>query len=202
MIRLLLRLLALLIAAFALAVGAIIAQPRDDAAMRAFFAPPEGCASPCFLGLRPGVTSRDDAVDILSAHPWISLIDGGDEGLAWTWNGQQPAFVDRYRSGFLLAHVDFTDGVVSSIHVPTTTRWADFYVLFGKPDRAIAFTVSAPSVHYRIYDAAYFAHGFEVSTSTRCPVTSSESAWYSTIFITWPVSGRVLTDEQSSMREC
>ena len=188
MIRLCLRALAALALIFSVTISAILAQPRDDAAIRAFFSPPQGCSSPCFLGIRPGVTTHDQAVALLSTQPWINIVQSDANALSWTWNGKQPAFVSDFPSNFLLARIDFQGGVVSAISVPTTTRWADFYFLFGSPDQASIITSSAPSVHYRVYDAAYFAPGFEVQTTLRCPVTSREAAWSSTVFITWPIS--------------
>ncbi|MBI1258683.1 MAG: hypothetical protein GC204_14540 [Chloroflexi bacterium] len=202
MIQFILRTIFVLALSFALTVGAIVAQPRDDAAMRAFFAPPPGCAAPCFIGIRPGVTTYDQALAILRAQPWIDGIKDESNALSWTWNGTQPGFVSDFENNFLLARIDFANGVVESIRVPTTTRWADFYFLFGAPDRFVLFSGSAPSVHYRIYDAAYFTHGFEVETTLRCPINSREAAWYSTVFMTWPVVGPVLTAPPDTFVRC
>lgn len=35
----------------------IHAQPYDDSQLRAFLTPPEGCPAPCFMGIRPGITT-------------------------------------------------------------------------------------------------------------------------------------------------
>jgi hypothetical protein len=139
---------------FCAAILAIIAQPRDDAAMRAFFAP-DDCPTPCFAGIRPGVTTYGDALAILSAHPWVGQIDRTQDGLAWAWNGQQPDFANSFGSNFVLGHIDFAAGIVRTIRVQTTTRWAEFYFLFGSPDRAGYRIVSTVSSYYRIFDGAY-----------------------------------------------
>ena len=192
----------ILISILALAQSAILGQPRDEAAMRAFFTPPIGCHAPCFLGIRPGVTTYNEALTILRAQPWIDGIRDEVNALSWTWNGKQPGFVSDFENNFLLARIDFAEGVVETIRIPTTTRWADFYFLFGAPDRFVLFSGSAPSVHYRIYDAAYFAHGFEAETTLRCPINSREAAWYSTVFMTWPVVGPVLTAPPDTFVRC
>ena len=202
MIRLIVRVIVGLALAFSLTMSAILAQPRDDAAMRAFFAPPSGCSAPCFLGIRPGVTTYDQALAILQVQPWIDAIRNEADALSWTWNGKQPSFVSDFDSNFLLARIDFQNGVVNTIRVPTTTRWADFYFLFGAPDRSVLYSGAAPSTHFRIYDAAYFNPGFEIQTTLRCPINSREAAWYSTVFITWPVIGPVLTAPPDTFLRC
>ncbi len=201
MIALLLRGIALLLGLFTLAVGAIIAQPRDDAAMRAFFAP-EDCAAPCFLGIRPGVTTHDQAVAILRANPWVEDVSGGADSISWRWNGQQPDFVSSLHTNILLAHVEFADGVVSTIRVQTTTRWADFYFLFGRPDRLLYQSLPTPSNLYRISDNAYFTRGFEALFSVRCPVSSREATWYSNVLVVWPVSSHVAAADDRFLRGC
>jgi hypothetical protein len=187
---------------FALTLGALLAQPRDDTAMRAFFAPPQDCATPCFLGIRPDVTTYDQALAILRAQPWIDTIKDETDALSWTWNGKQPSFVSDFDSNFLLARIDFLNGVVNSIRIPTTTHWADFYFLFGAPDHSVLLSGAAPSTHFRVFDAAYFTQNFEIQTTLRCPINSREAVWYSTVFITWPVIGPVLTAPPDTFGRC
>ena len=199
MIRLLLRLMLLLIMICGLAISAILLQPRNDAQMRAFFSPPQGCAAPCFLGIRPGVTSEAEALALLHAQPWIGQIVPENQGVSWSWNGQQPSFVSNYTTSLLLGRIDFRSGVVSQIRIATTTIWAEFYFLFGPPDRVIYATNSTPSLRYQVYDGAYTAPGFEVETETQCPVTSHEATWFSTVLITWPISGPALSDQTTGI---
>src|SRR5688572_3629883 len=75
--------------------GAIHLQPYDDSDVRAFVAPPQDCAAPCFMGIRPGETTVGEAVDILWAHPWVDQVREftsarGQRTIFWTWSGQQP----------------------------------------------------------------------------------------------------------------
>ncbi len=60
---------------FAACIGIIRAQPYDDSELRAFLTPPSGCAMPCFMGIRPGVTTADEAIAILEAHEWVSNVN-------------------------------------------------------------------------------------------------------------------------------
>ncbi len=50
---------------FLLPVLLIRAQPYDDGGLRAFLTPPEDCPAPCFMGIRPGVTTTEEALEIL-----------------------------------------------------------------------------------------------------------------------------------------
>jgi hypothetical protein len=61
-----------------LTLAAIRAQPYDDSELRAFLLPPEGCAAPCFMGIRPGVTTGDEAIAILERTGWIAQMDVGN----------------------------------------------------------------------------------------------------------------------------
>ncbi len=83
--------LALLILFFA-AAAVIRAQPYDDSELRAFLTPPEGCPAPCFMGIRPGVTTVEEAITILENSAQISKIEKtefNDQGYAYltiNWN--------------------------------------------------------------------------------------------------------------------
>src|SRR5262245_29374883 len=91
----------LLTVLFAACIGVIRAQPYDDADLRAFLTPGDDCRMPCFLGIRPGVTTLEEAAGILQAHEWVGdiTIENYPHGdmpwgfVRWNWNGQQPAFL-------------------------------------------------------------------------------------------------------------
>src|SRR5690606_25048567 len=72
MFRLLLRPILLLTLLAALTIVLIRAQPYDDSDLRAFLTPPEGCPAPCFMGIRPGVTTVEEAIAILEGHEWVT----------------------------------------------------------------------------------------------------------------------------------
>ncbi len=200
MIRLLLIVTTALALASLLTLAAIILYPRaDDMAMRAFFAAPDGCSAPCFLGIRPGVTPQSDALALLRAHPWIENVVTDGDGFSWTWNGKQPAFVSSYNNALLMGHIGVQSGIVQSIRVTTTTIWADFYTLFGPPDHVNWFTGNTPSRRFQIYDATYLDPDFEIETATQCPITSRQASWYSMVLITWPISGPVYFGDPSRL---
>src|SRR5215213_884779 len=101
MSRLLLRYIVLITTLCALAIGVIHAQPNYDGDLRAFLLPPEGCATPCFMGIRPGVTTTQEAVERLQDSDWVSRIfdstitQGGGYGqIRWNWTAKRPIWID------------------------------------------------------------------------------------------------------------
>src|SRR4051794_17887749 len=118
MIRFWLRCSAVFVLIFVLMIVAFRIQPRDDRAMRAFFTPQQGCAAPCFLGIRPGVTTREEALALLKAHPWVGEISERGDIIGWIWNGEQPAFL---QIGTAENQIFLSFGSVDSVYVPTET---------------------------------------------------------------------------------
>jgi hypothetical protein len=51
----------------------IRAQPYDGSSVRDALLP-QGCASPCFMGLRPGVTTLDEAVHFFEQRPRVHFV--------------------------------------------------------------------------------------------------------------------------------
>ncbi len=90
-----LRLLMLPLLIFTAALLLIHAQPYDDRDLRELLLP-EGCPAPCFMGIRPGVTTVDDAVMLLEANEWVTHEFTYDLGsvYSWSWSGRQPAIID------------------------------------------------------------------------------------------------------------
>ncbi|PJF25087.1 MAG: hypothetical protein CUN53_14565, partial [Phototrophicales bacterium] len=49
------------------------APTANAAAIRALLAP-ETCAPPCWAGIRIGATTREEAVTLLEANPWVGQV--------------------------------------------------------------------------------------------------------------------------------
>ncbi len=47
---------------------------------------PSECEMPCFLGIRPGVTTRDEAIAILESHEWIGEVTVNEREIFARWN--------------------------------------------------------------------------------------------------------------------
>jgi hypothetical protein len=204
MIRLWLALFGRVALLCALALGAIRAVPREDVALHTLLAPPDDCAPPCFLGIRPGVTTRAEALAILRAHPWVDQLEDDDLGISWQWHRppQLGSLPDGSPSVPLFARIDYQGETVGSIHMETSIMWGDFLLLFGSPNQVTSMNISAPSVRYHIFGAVYTAHAFEIQTMTRCPINSPRSMWYSTVYMVWPVAGLVRGGRAETAGSC
>ncbi len=182
------RLIALLTLIFALALATVRAIPYDNASLIAFFAPSANCAAPCFMGIRPGVTTHDQALAILKAQAWVGSVSDSSVSLRWNWNGQQPAFVSDPPADIQGGQINFVSGQVYSITLSTATSWAQFFGAFGTPDQEFIRAGENPNGFYPyvIHTATYKVYDFEVDTNTLCPFKSRADLWYSPVSIVVP----------------
>lgn len=148
MFKLLLRPAILLTLICVVPIALIRAQPYDDSELRAFLTPPDGCPMPCFMGIRPGVTTVDEAIAILEGHEWVASVGedyvklmqeiSEDElpplltTIDWEWNGAQPVWVDSTRN----ARFFDADREVSIVVINTLIPLGDVLLAYGIPDNA------------------------------------------------------------------
>ena len=146
-LRLLLRLMLPLVVLLALPVLLIRAQPYDNHEVHSLLTPPEDCPAPCFMGIRPGVTTFDEATDLLRTHEWVNdFIMLGTQhdsrgrfvysALSWTWSDSSPLEIDRSQPGrmyFMQPDPLYEMLVVQSIQVETRLRTWLVEQWFGRP---------------------------------------------------------------------
>jgi hypothetical protein len=172
-------------------IGLAHEQPVNESDLRALLIPPEGCAMPCFLGIQPGVTSVDEAVILLSDHPWIERVFVERRPLVhylyWTWNGSQPDFVDDPRSR-MPPHLWAQNRIVQYIALPTDIPYADLFTLWGTPDGgrfdASRFRDSSGFRSNANHAAAYFNGQVLIDTDVHCPI-EERRFWESTVMLTY-----------------
>ena len=154
----------------------IRAQPYDDHALRAFLLPPEGCAAPCFMGIRPGVTTARDAVALLEAHEWVEMVWADNEpvtgnanlltDLSWTWERTAPKWVNINVRGWL----NFRRGYVNTIVIDTHLRLGETLLIMGKPDNfAVRIFENRTERTFRL-SAWYLDAGTVITTGGLCPM--------------------------------
>lgn len=183
MIKMLLRPLYVLVMVCILPIVVIQAQPHDDTSLRAFLAPPEGCPAPCFMGIRPGVTSTQEAITLLRNHDWVEVIDAHENqvdargrllygSLTWSWSDAVPAEIDSTEPGRLFFNQPdpfYNALVVHSIQIHTRIRTFRVQEWFGQPDYSM---VSYQNRQLR-YAFSYFLEDVPaavmVSTRVSCP---------------------------------
>jgi hypothetical protein len=126
MIAYVVRSIAVLVSVFALAIGLIRAQPYDTDEIRAFFIPPPGCEPPCWMGIRPGTTTLDEAKAVIEAY--YGVLQGPPTVQRWEWNEATPLFI-RSKVGRLV----LWDEVVLQIELPDVIGLSDVLITFGTP---------------------------------------------------------------------
>ena len=188
MIGLWLRAFAGLALIFSLALGVIVAQPRDDATMRAFFTP-QDCAAPCFLGIRPGVTTAQQAVALLQAHPWVKEIgDAGREppshpqdytNIVWDWSGQQPAFLSD-ASADNPPYLHINNGVVQYIRLVTRIPYGNAWLTIGAPSEGTLIVGDDSAIR----STSYLGGKLVFDSKIACPMTLA-AVWNAPISITY-----------------
>ncbi len=185
--RLALTLLILSIAAVALS----HARPYDSEAVRVLLAAPADCAAPCWSGIRPGVTSAEDAVALLKANPWVDEIRPlGDHGLAdsnavvWSWKGTKPFPVDEGFGGVL----HLARGVITDVTMPTLITLGDNWLLFGPAARGTFMHAGYPYSQYDIDDISYPERGLTLRLVVERPATFAHFWGARVTYIIAPVS--------------
>ena len=99
--------------------------------------PPPGCANPCWQGIRPNLTSYQEAIHLLRSDAHFVKIDTGQDvhaahsGLTWyiywTWNDDSGQLV----SGSLLIQ----SGIVRMVRIYGSIPFGLLWTALGQPDR-------------------------------------------------------------------
>ncbi|MEP6988425.1 MAG: hypothetical protein ABI970_22675 [Chloroflexota bacterium] len=168
MMKPLIRLALLLIVLFTAALLLIHAQPYDDHELRELLLP-EGCPAPCFMGIRPGVTTMDEAMNILKSHKWVYEVHQVGGTIDWTWSDASPTFIDRSAPGRLqLSTVPKEKCCVGIMTFKSTFVMGDVQLLLGQPTEIIISrndtgSYTGLNLFYRDRDMRFF-------TGFNCPI--------------------------------
>jgi hypothetical protein len=170
-----------LLALFAGLIGLVRAQSQHDLAWGDFLLPPKGCPMPCWQGIRPGVTTGEEAIVILQAHPWTRRVITGyynaenHQGtIVWAFNAPHPdGQIAPYQALLLV-----TQDVVSNITILTDIPFSAVYFLFGVPkiERWTVLGASLASGARIDHFAHYVDLGFSVYVPMNCP-SGLAAAW-------------------------
>lgn len=164
-------------------------QPYDDHELRSLLIP-SGCPLPCFMDIRPGVTTVDEAADLLRRNPWVdaSSVNVFERfnvvRLEWRWSGLQPSFFSDDSRGMGVAtvlpgfnggaHLTDSERVVTGIVVFTTLPYGEARLLLGRGSNRAHYRLASQFINPRI-SAVYPEDGVAVlSQLMRCPVHIGE----------------------------
>jgi hypothetical protein len=130
-----------LTACFMLLILLIHARPYDDTEVRAFLLPPEGCPAPCFMEIRPGVTTVGAAMAALENSAWVEEVFITAYGqmdparVEWKWSDAAPLLLERDQiprsSGRLIAR----DGIVQYLEILTRVQAWEAWLILGQAEQ-------------------------------------------------------------------
>lgn len=160
----------------ALPVLLIRAQPYDDRATRALVS--DSCIMPCFLRIRPGITTMSEAVAIVGGHEWVANGPLGfpsqirDAALFnavvprtlinLRWTEDLPEWIDETQTGGLSVE----DQNVLGLIIATRLSLGEIFLAFGQPDEA---WFSHSDARQFTYSAWYAGQGLLISAQGICP---------------------------------
>jgi hypothetical protein len=182
MIRLLIVCITGITLIFIVCVGAIRAQTFNGSTVRNVLDSP-GCppdplpvgyaARSCWLGIVIDVTTRPEALAILTTHPWIAQVYENESVIVWDWSGEQPAAIDSRQGGVLrTSH----NGIVRQIRILTTIPFGEIWAALGAPDTALLVRPVSRSSSYQI--GIYQDEHAQAISSVGCPA-EPVSFWFS-----------------------
>lgn len=128
----------------------IHAQPYDERAPVAVLRP-INCRAPCFMSIRPGITTIDQAIDLLRRNLWVSQVDAIPNELhpnqiSWRWNAKAPEFLQRSDTSYDGQILATTDRKVSWIRFNTTLEIGAIPQILGNPQDDAIIVVSAGNI--------------------------------------------------------
>ena len=167
---------------FTLVLILIRAQPYDDHELRELLLP-EGCPASCFIGIRPGVTTVEQALALLRQNDWVQIIkvdptevNGSAsqiQRISWSWNtasSQRSPLIDTQKSGV----INVSDGKVYGIDIETSVKLGDYWLVENTPKaynlRTIATSDSGNLLMILLIDGQ---SGTILKGTKRCPYFSS-----------------------------
>lgn len=184
MLRLYLRFILLLFALLMVISVLIRAQHYDDRPIRQLLMA-EGCPAPCFLGIRPGITTASDAINLLRDSQWvqpetIAYIEsdyGG--GAVWSWNKRASPLLGKRQSSLVTTRQNGVQ-IVDLLHIYTIVPGGDAYLTLGTS----AYTATGDTgMHNEVYVAWFYPEqGISFWSDIICP-TYNDHLWIKPIAI-------------------
>jgi hypothetical protein len=136
------------------------------------------------MGIRPGVTTVEEAIAILEAHEWVASVnivpwsDGrGISAVRWSWSPNKPIFVDDTYEGMLWVSINS----IQDISIVTHSQLGEFWQLFDVPLEFHVFgdrETGIPSAGFY----ALYPGNLVVSTFEPCPF---KFIWQAQTVISW-----------------
>ena len=148
--------------------------------------PPERCPAPCFMGIRPGVTTSKEAITLLKNNVWVDqVVPNNTENpyqIWWTWSKDAPDFLKTTPTNPnfpVNGEVHSNSDIVTGIYFTPNLTLDDIVQLWGLPDESqliFGGIIIAPDPSRSAITALpYETDGFWASGDTLCPY--AENVW-------------------------
>lgn len=147
----------------------IRALPSDASQLHQLLLP-EGCPAPCLMGIRPGVTTMNEAIELLEKSGWVENIETSRlyeiDNIIWHWNDQKPNALSKETPGL----IEVRNKYVTSIMFTTNFTVGDARLTLGLPDAESIDGTEDPISEYIFYSGFYNRYGFSIDSTYPCHV--------------------------------
>jgi hypothetical protein len=141
---------------FGVTIGLIRARPYDDAGLSAFLNSDPNCLAPCWNGLRPEITTFDEALLLLKSSESVRDLDSDmrqDNGhIFWQWTATRPPFLINTTE---VGYASVEKNVVRGIYLPGLRSFLDTWFALGAPEQIIVYSNAFWGIQNVIYLAVY-----------------------------------------------
>ncbi len=173
-----------------LIVTLIHTRPFSDGGLHDFLFEGE-CSLPCFMGIRPGITTAEQAYELLQQeglvsdwieppHPLEQIGDDAGFGLLrWHWSKKRPALLTSTDAS--LVYNRRTGYVITFGSMGTRLSLGEAFILLGQP--SMGFLTAAYNDRSRptfTHVASYPQWHFNLVNNIPCPMTMSQ-LWQSSV---------------------
>jgi hypothetical protein len=183
MARFYLRLSLLPVVLFTMALLLIHIQPNEDSELRHVLLP-EGCPAPCFMGIRPGVTTGEEAIQLLQKSGWAEHFEYvlyGSE-LKLKWNHSSPSWLtnDGVYGGPVIW---IQHGLVSEFRIDTTLSLGAIQLVFGTSPLQKIYVEHREGYKFLFYAVVYADTSIFTSVSNDCHGQANRFTYQDKIYL-------------------
>jgi hypothetical protein len=161
----------------------IHAQTNDDRNLRQVLLP-EDCPAPCFMGIRPGVTTLDEALAILTATGWVDHFEyeTDETSIDIKWNDSSPTWLPRNGArGDTSLWIN--KGLISQLNFETNLTLGTIQLSIGQiPMQRISLHYFAGR-YFLLYSAVYPSKGLNISVSKNCDTQQGSITYHDKVYL-------------------
>jgi len=134
------------------------------------------------MGIRPGLTTLDEAAALLETHEWVSetrVIDAGYPTINFGWSAQAPPIIEADCGGTVYGGTVYTrrDVVTEVVAACVLVSNSDLMISLGTPEQIFFYMPNPDGPKPRFWYSANFADaGLALDGPLRCPVTT-QNMW-------------------------